>query len=343
MTMTIFVTGATGFVGAHTAQALLAAGHELRLLVRDEAAARRQFGSARGIERYVRADLCDAAGLRQAMAGCDAVFHAAAAVALDPRRAQQTYDNNVGGVRAVFSAAADLGIGKLVYVSSLSALFHPGLPRIDESTPLAEVREAYARSKRDADEHVRGLQAQGLPLQISYPSAVIGPDDPKFSEANRGLLAFISRMMPATTSGFQCVDVRDLAQAHRWLLERPVTGDAQDARYIVGGHFYPWAEFRQRLEQLLGRRLFSLPLPAVLMRALGAGVDALQRLKPFPTQITAEAMAFVTQWPPADSSRFLRSSGLGFRSGEETFADTIRWMVRAGHLPIKHAGRLLPA
>jgi dihydroflavonol-4-reductase len=53
-------------------------------------------------------------------------------------------------------------------------------------------------------------------------------------------------------------------------------------------------------------------------------------------------MAINTQWPPADSSRFLAKSGLRFRSDEETFGDTIRWMVEAGHIPHKRAGRLVP-
>jgi hypothetical protein len=51
-------------------------------------------------------------------------------------------------------------------------------------------------------------------------------------------------------------------------------------------------------------------------------------------------MSINTQWPPADSSRFITRSGLSFRSGEETFADTIRWLVDAGHIPRKKAGHL---
>src|ERR1700754_4355128 len=99
--MKVFRTGATGFVGAHTALALLAAGHELRLLVRNERAACEWF-SARGhhIDDFVTADIHDQTALRHAMAGCDAVFHAAAAVSLDPRKAQEMYSTNVSGAKA---------------------------------------------------------------------------------------------------------------------------------------------------------------------------------------------------------------------------------------------------
>ena len=78
----------------------------------------------------------------------------------------------------------------------------------------------------------------------------------------------------------------------------------------------------------------------MLMRAMGATADRVKKLVPFETQISAESMAINTRWPPADSSRFVAKSGLCFRSGEETFGDTIRWMVEAGHIPRKKAGRL---
>ena len=342
--MKVFATGATGFVGAHTALALLDAGHELRLLVRNEEAARRWFESrGQRIERFVTVDIRDQAPMQQAMAGCDAVFHAAAAVSLDPRKARETYDINVGATKAVLGAAWALDIRNMVYVSSLTALFQPGLPRVDELTPLADVREPYSRSKRDSDEYVRELQQRGVPVQITYPAGVIGPDDPKLSAVNQALVTWIRQMLPRTTTGFQGVDVRDLAQAHRWLLEHPATGDFENARYIIGGHFYPWPELHQRLKALLARRIFSPRVSPALLRAMGTTVDWVKKLVPFETQISAEVMAIITQWPPADSSRFLQKSGLCFRTGEETFGDTIRWMVEAGHLPPKKAGCLVPA
>jgi len=342
--MKVFCTGATGLVGAHTALALLAAGHETRLLVRDQEKALTWF-QARGrhTDRFVTVDIRDQTALQAAIAGCDAVLHAAAAVSLGPRNARENYDTNVGATKAVLGAARALGISNLLYVSSVMALFHPGASSIDESTPLGDMFEPYSRSKRDSEAYVRELQEHSVPVQITYPSGVSGPDDPKLSAANRAVAALVGQMMPRSTTGFLCVDVRDLAQAHVWLLEHPAARGFESARYIVGGHFYPWDELRLRLEALLGRRMFSPRVPPKLMRLIGATADRLQKLVPFETQISAESMAINTQWAPADSNRFLTTSGLSFRSGDETFGDTIRWMAEAGHIPRKKAGRLTSA
>lgn len=342
--MRVFITGATGFVGAHSALALLKAGHQVRLLVRNPQAAQRYFAE-RGytVDDLLVADIRDADRIRPAMKDCDAVLHAAAIVALDPARAQETYDNNVQGMKAVVGTACELGIRNIVYVSSLSALFWPDLPVTNEDTPLAPCKEPYSRSKRDSDEYVRELQAKGYPIQISYPSAVIGPDDPKLSEANHGLIAFITKGLPLTTSGFQAIDVRDLAEAHRYLLEHPLTSGFEKGRYIIGGHFYPWPEFRKQLEAGLGRRILAFKSPGAMLRGMGATVDALQKLIRFKTQVSAEAMSFVTQWSPADSTRYLQHSGLKFRRGEETFADAFHSMAKAGHLPRRDITRLTNA
>lgn len=347
--MKIFITGASGFVGAHSALALRAAGHELRLLVRRADAVRRYFAAqgqpiaAGGPIELVVADMNDAKAVRDGIAGCDAVLHAAAAVSLSAGQAQQTYDNNIGGLRTVVGAACGLGLRSIVYVSSVSVLFRPGLTRIDEQTPLAPAADPYSRSKRDGDAWVQELQQQGCPVQICYPSAVVGPDDPKLSKANYGVQQFVATLTPNTSSGFQCVDVRDLAGALRYMLEHVPAGAATDARYIVGGHYYAWAELRRLLATLTGRRLPAPPLPGALLRGIGTLVDVATRIVPFDTTLTAEAMAYATQWSPADSGKFLRHSGLKFRDGAETFADALRWLARAGHVHPRQIGRLYAA
>lgn len=339
--MKIFVTGASGFIGAHTARALLDAGHDLRLLVRDVESVKADFARhGYALDDFVQADMRDQAKVEAAMAGCDAVFHAAALVSMDPRRADELYRNNVAGIDAVLGTACQLGIQQIVYVSSLSVLFQSGIDKIDENTPLGQPAEAYARSKRDCDEHVRRMQADGAPIQMTYPAGVYGPDDPKLSEGNRGVAAFLSSMVPLTTSGFQGIDVRDLAHIHTHLLVTPLQGKPTDARYIASGAYYPWKDLRDLLQRCTGRPVRSFPVSAAVLRLCGTAADLARRIVPFESQISGESMKYVTQWIVADSSKVLAKTGMSFRSGEETFSDTIAWLAQAGHLPERYAGVL---
>jgi nucleoside-diphosphate-sugar epimerase len=339
--MKVFVTGGSGLVGSHTARALLDAGHQVRLLVRSDKGICEYFERfGHRVDDLVVADMRDQKAVAAGLSGCDAVFHAAALVSVDPRRAKEIYQNNVAGIDSVLGAACRQGIDRVLYVSSLSVLFQKGYPTLTEAVPLGTPTEAYARSKRDCDEHVRDMQARGLPIQITYPAGIIGPDDPKLSEANHGLVSFL-KIVPQTSSGIQFVDVRDLAAAHVHLLEHPPQGGYESCRYIVGGPYYDWAELRRVLEAITGRKILGPKVSPRVLCAIGNLVDAVRRIVPFDTQVSREAMGYVTEWVVADSSRVLARTGVRFRPGEQAFADTIRWLVAAGHLQTRYAGKLL--
>ncbi len=344
--MKIFVTGATGFVGSHSAAALLRAGHPVRFLARNPAALRAHFASL-GLpaDDVVQADMQDAAAMCAALQGCDGVLHAAASVNLDPAQAAATLQNNLAGVQHVLGAALELGLPRMVYVSSLSSLFNPDLPKIDEAAPLAHTHNPYAKSKTAAEQLVRQWQAVGQPIQITYPAAVLGPQDPKLCESNGGLLTFGSKTLPLTRTGFQFVDVRDIACIHRYLLEHPPAAgeDSSAYRFILGGHYLPWGQLRDALHSVTGRRPPAYPLPAPLLRAAAALADGLQKIHPFETQLTGEAVAFMTRWVAADSARVRAHTGLDFRPATDTLADTLAWLVQAGHMDARYAGRLITA
>lgn len=340
--MKVFVTGATGLIGSHSAHALLAAGHGVRLYVRNAQMARDHFASlGHVLDDVVVGDIRDRAAVKQAMSGCDAVLHAAAIVSLDPRKEREIIANNLSGTQAVIGAACELGIRNIVYVSSLEVFDQKnGAAAVNESSPLGNSSIGYSKSKRRCEDYVRELQRQGQAIQITYPAGVFGPDDPKLSEANRALTNLLA-MVPRTTTGMQCVDARDIGQAHRWLLEHPVTDDLENARYILGGRYYPWEALHAALEEATGKRVTSYRIPGGLLRFIGAATDAIKAIVPFDTQISADAMAIATQWTPADSSRFTKKSGIEFRPGHETFTATIRWMAKAGRINPKLAGRLV--
>jgi hypothetical protein len=91
---------------------------------------------------------------------------------------------------------------------------------------------------------------------------------------------------------------------------------------------------------LTGRRIIALAIPVLLMRGIGKLCDWIKAVYPLQVSVTSESVAIVTQWPVASSDKILALTGVSFRSGEETFADTIEWLAQQGHIPGNLAGKL---
>jgi nucleoside-diphosphate-sugar epimerase len=337
--MRVMVTGGTGFTGSHTTRALLAAGHRVRLLVRDATKVKRVFEPhGLALEDVVVGDITDEASVNEAMRGCDAVFHGAAVVDLRASMAKQVLETNARGVELVVCGAHRKGLPSIVYVSSLSIFFSPGCGPLDPSMPIAPPTTVYARSKADAERKVRALQEEGAPIRISYPVGIVGPDDPGMSDANHAVYSWFKDTGVVTSGGFQIVDVRDVAAVHRALLELPEGAH----RYSAAGEMLSWKELYPFLDGLTGKHVRRVTVPGRALRGLGVVGDVVKRVREFNFPLTRDAMSFATQWPGADASRTTRDLGVAFRPSEETYRDTLRWMAAAGHLGAQHVGRLAP-
>jgi nucleoside-diphosphate-sugar epimerase len=334
--MLVLVTGATGFVGWHTAARLRRSGHRVRALVRDRDKALRALGRlGLGADDLVVGDMTDRAAVEQALDGAVAVVHAAAAISLDARDARRQLHANVTGARHVVGGACDRGIDAVLFVSSLTALFDPRAAEITGDSPLAENRSGYGRSKTESDRLVRELQAGGAPVATVYPSAVIGPDDPGLSESVRAFRGFLKATL-RTTGGVQFVDARDLAEFNVRLLERGTRG-----RHVMAGHFLAWDDLTRLLERVSGAHIRRFPAPAPLLRTVGRAVDLLKRFVDTDLIMTREAMEVATLWRPIADSAAVAELRVAPRDPAETLADMLRWLHAAGRLPSRAIPRLV--
>ncbi len=332
--MRVMITGATGFVGYHTAMALLGAGHEVSLLVRSEEKMAQLFGRGR-IRHFTLGDITDARQVRRALKGCDALVHSAAMVSTHAADAEAVYRTNVDGTATVIGAALEQGVGRVIHVSSVTALYNPSAGVLDENSPPGTGATGYGRSKVACERYVRQLMAAGEPVSVTYPATVIGPDDPGLTEAHVGLRTYLRQFVPLMPSGTQYVDVRDVALAHLRLLE----GYGPAGRYILGGHYVPWVELGALLEEVTGRKPLQLRLNARLMRLAGSVCDRIGGHIRLDLPLTAEGIAYATHWVQMDSRGTERDLGLKFRPVEDSFRDAIGWLCAAGHITAKQAGR----
>jgi dihydroflavonol-4-reductase len=333
----VLVTGGTGFTGSHTVHALVASGHEVRLLVRDPAKVRGAFEPYDFVpDDVVVGDMTDAAAVDDALAGCDGVVHVAALVDLRRASARLVEDTNARGVELVIGGAVRRGLPSIVYVSSLGIFFEPGGPPLVPELPITFGTTAYGRSKARAERYVRRLQDDGAPIRISYPSAISGPNDPTMSATNQGLRAAVRDLGLVTSGCVQVVDVRDLATLHRQLLELP----AGPHRYAAAGEMFTWPGYFALLDSLTGRRIRRVRIPGGLLRVAGSAGDVVKRFYDFDFPLTRDMMEFMTRWPGADAERTTRELGLHFRAAADTYRDTLMWLYRTGQLGAEHVGKL---
>src|SRR5947209_7473196 len=167
--MRIFVTGATGFVGSHVAQLLAAQGADLRLLVRPSS--RTENISSLHAD-HVIGDLRDPESLKQAMRGCEFVFHVAADYRLWVRDPEQMYRSNVEGTRAIIRAAQETGVRRVIYTSSVATM---GFTReghvAGENSPVS-IRDMvghYKRSKFMAEQIALEAGQKGANVVVVKP------------------------------------------------------------------------------------------------------------------------------------------------------------------------------
>jgi len=236
----IAITGGTGFVGLHTTRALLAAGHEVRLVARGVRRGPRPQGAT-----VLRADVVSGDGLADALSGCEAVLHL---VAVIRERGERTFARvNAQGTANVVSAAEQAGVGHLVHLSGIGADPDPAFP--------------YLASKWQGEQWVR---LGAVPYTIIRSSLVFGPGDKFFTVLTR--LVRLQPVVPVVGDGralFQPISAGDLARILTECVARGPSGAVQE---VGGPDHLSYEQILDTIKAELGLRRFKahVPVPAML-------------------------------------------------------------------------------
>ncbi|MGF1473529.1 MAG: NAD-dependent epimerase/dehydratase family protein [Rubrobacteraceae bacterium] len=249
------ITGATGFVGSHIAEAFLKAGYETRCAVRDPG--RPRWLSGLPVES-VTLDLDRPANLPRALEGVDTVVHAAG---ITRARRPEDYDRvNALGTRRLAAAARDGGVRRFVFISSLAARGPDGYTHPTSS---------YGWSKRKAESLLRGT-GHRMEVVVLRPAAVYGPRDtdllPLFALAKRGWL-----IVPSGPGLLQPAYAPDVAGAALAAADGPDGGGMPLP--VAGPTRYSWKQVIRALEQSVGREVRVLRLPAAAFELGGRAAE----------------------------------------------------------------------
>ena len=245
------VTGATGHVGANLVPALLASGHDVRVVMTEPLGALLPGLAGLPVER-VNGDVRDRISLVRAFAGADVVHHLAAVINVGMRPDSRLRSVNVDGVANVVAACRANRVRRLVHVSSIHAL----------STGRHVPR--YDRSKAAGERVVAGAVAEGLDAVIVRPTGIIGPRDFAPSRMGQVFLDLSRRRLPALMAGgFNWVDVRDVANALIAAADRGRSGEA----YVVSGYWRSLLELAKQAGTVTGAMPPAITVPHWVARA----------------------------------------------------------------------------
>lgn len=329
--MRVFVTGGTGFVGGAVVRRLLAAGHEVRALVRPGTDTRQLDGFP--VERVI-GELSDSESLRRGMAGRDWVFHVAALYAYWGYPWETFFEVNVEGTRRVLRVAQEAGVARAVYTSSIATLGqHKDRTPADEETPscLADMIGSYKRSKFLAEEVARDFARRGLPVVIVNPAAPVGVADHKPTQTGKVIVDFLNRRMPAfVDTGLTLVDVEDVAAGHVLAAERGRVGE----RYILGGERVTLHEMFNILSEVSGLPPVRRQIPHAVALAFAYLDVAAARLNPrHVPRATPETARLSYRYEWFSSEKAIRELGFPQTPAREALRKAVAWYRANGYAP----------
>jgi dihydroflavonol-4-reductase len=325
----VVVTGASGFVGSSVARALVARGFDVRAVLRSTSP--RANVENIGCE-IVEGDMRDKPSMARALQGARYLFHVAADYRLWARDPNEIVRNNLEGTRATMEAAAEAGVEKIVYTSSVATLKPIEGASADETSRHDEhtVIGAYKRSKVVAERLVEKMVAeQGLPAIIVSPSTPIGPRDIRPTPTGRIIVEAATGKIPAfVDTGLNLVHVDDVAEGHLLALDKGEIGE----RYILGGEDVTLQQMLAVIAGLANRRPPRVRLPRGPLYPLAYAAEAVARITNREPFITADALNMSKYRMFFSSAKAARALGYKSRPYREGLADAMEWFGNHGYL-----------
>jgi dihydroflavonol-4-reductase len=308
----VLLTGASGFVGAAVMRALLAAGYEVRALVRTPAS----FDRPPGVTTCP-GDVTDLAATLNAAQGCDSVIHCAADYRLSLRRAEAGHmiAVNVGGTANLLTAARQAGAQRLVYCSTVGTLNFQRSGTVctegDVAPSPATLAGPYKRSKWAAQRLVLGPAAAGLEVVVVQPSTPVGSGDHRPTPTGQTIRDFLRGRIPAVVdTGLNLVAVEAVAQGHLLALERGRPGRS----YILGDRNLTLRQLLTRVAELAGVPPPKWRLPLGLATAVAISSETWGLLQDRPPAISLTSVRMAAHPMYVDASR--AHEELGWDAGD---------------------------
>jgi nucleoside-diphosphate-sugar epimerase len=320
----VLITGATGFIGSHVAERLVAAGARVRVLVRDP---QKLIPVLLDRVEVARGDLLQPACFASAVIGCEIVFHVAGWLGT-PASHAAAYALNVTATRQLAEAARDAGAQRFVVTSSVAVYGPVKAGVVDEMWPHWNVY-AYAETKSQGEPAAFAAMTDRFGVSVIRPAEVYGPRGGAWTTLPINLA---KRGLPMLIGGGQGyshpVYVENLVDAYLLAATRD---EARGEAFSICDADIPWREFYGRYAALVGKPARSVPTWVAWCGALAA--EAKAAIMRQPANLSRAQLGFMTGRCVYTTEKARRLLGWSPRfSLEEGMQRTAAWLHTAGLL-----------
>ncbi len=326
--MKILVTGASGFVGSHIADRLLAGGHEVRALIRANSSLK--WLQDKRIE-LVTGSMLDIDSLRPAVEHVDAIVHVAGVTAAKTK--EGFYEGNLLPTRNLIEAARQFNptLSRFIFCSSQTAV-GPSLDGqpVTELTPPHPIT-TYGKSKRAAEEEAERAR-KDFPVTILRLSAIYGPRDTAIFTFFQTVDKRLKPLIGMRDKWVNLAHVSDIADAILLALEQDA---AKNETYFIGAEqHYTWREVNNITSEILDKRGLTIHLPHALVYSVAGFSEFTSMFRSKPSVLNWEKGRDMVQSHWTASIEKAKNQ-MGYRqkiSLHDGIKDTIEWYRKQGWL-----------
>ncbi|MEN5435811.1 NAD-dependent epimerase/dehydratase family protein [Sphingobacterium faecium] len=324
----VLVSGANGHLGNNLVRLLINKGFRVRASVRNI----RNLDYFNNLDcEVVQADITDKESFKRALQGVDTFYAVGSAFKLwakDPQK--EIYDVNLQGTRNTIEAAADAGVSKIVYVSSIAALNYTHTPTKESNGYNPDRRDAYYNSKNDGEKLAFKLAKElGIELVSVMPGAMIGSEALLPLNVSYAVLTLIlKKRIPVDTHiALNWVDVKDVAEGCYLAAEKGRSGE----RYILTNErcmsITETTKLAQKLYPELKLRI-PVSVPKFILYGIAGLMQFVAKLSGKPPLITTKEIAmFSGLQQDFDISKARNELGFNPKSSQQAVKEALAYLM----------------
>ncbi|MBN2157669.1 MAG: NAD-dependent epimerase/dehydratase family protein [Candidatus Lokiarchaeota archaeon] len=327
--MKTLVTGATGFIGSNVVRELIKDGEEIRITLRKNSDTRNI--NDLDVEK-VYCDIRNRESVKNALKGCDTLYHVAAYFAHWSPNTQLFYDINVEGTKTLLEEALSQGFEKVVYTSTSNTIGSHGAGNyVTEEAEFNgwKAKDHYAISKYLAEIEAKKICEKGLPMVIVNPTLVIGVGDSKPTPSGALIVDIANGDMPGYIEGaINVIDVEDVARGHILAAKKGRSGE----RYLFGNNNIYVGEFFNLIAEITGVKPPKLKIPYRLAIFLGYLFQLGSRITKKPPTVSVSQVRLGKMGEHFDCSKAIDELGLPQTPIKHTIEKAVDWYRENGYI-----------